>query len=244
MHGNCEKSKAVRGLSNTAKLLKAYMAATGVACAKTLSEALDIPLRTIQRLKLDIATCATSAMDGVLTCATSATRGVFEAPNAPPVASAKERVSPHTPLPKENYPHLEDRLSTTTQHSDARARVADAALRLDWRSIGPRITEACNGALANPATAPGLLSMATPMMWIDQGADLDRDVIPTLTAAGQKFHGKGIRSWDYFTGMIAEAKAKREAGLPVVAVNQPAAKAGGLREALRRRVAQRTEVAA
>lgn len=85
-------------LSNSAKLLAGYMKATGISDAKALAEALDVSLRTIQRLKLDIATCAT---DGVSSdandakCATGggannandATDGVSDAPSAPPVAS-------------------------------------------------------------------------------------------------------------------------------------------------------------
>jgi len=70
-------------LSNTAKILRAYMQATGISCAKTLADTLGIKIRTIQRLKLDIA-CAT---DGVpqhtdATSATCATGGVSETANS------------------------------------------------------------------------------------------------------------------------------------------------------------------
>ena len=63
--------------------------------------------------------------------------------------------------------------------------------------------------------------MATPLMWIEQGCDLDREVIPTVEAIGRKQNGNGIRSWDYFTQPVAEAKAKREQGLPAVTVSAP-----------------------
>lgn len=75
-------------LSNTAKLLRAYMALTGTTCAKTIAANLDIPVRTIQRLKLD---CAT-ATDGAATSATCATDGVSEPPHAPSVAVPPSRV--------------------------------------------------------------------------------------------------------------------------------------------------------
>ena len=91
---------------------------------------------------------------------------------------------------------------------------------IDLKTLSDRVTDACNGALASQATAPGLASMSIPLMWIEHGADLERDVIPTLTAAGKRYHGKGIRTWDYFTPMIAEAKAKRLAGLPAVDANR------------------------
>jgi uncharacterized protein YdaU (DUF1376 family) len=77
-----------------------------------------------------------------------------------------------------------------------------------------RLVEACNGSLDNPANSMGLLSLATPQMWLDRGADLERDVIPTLEAAGKKYHGKRIRDWSYFTGMVADAVEKRKAELP------------------------------
>lgn len=79
---------------------------------------------------------------------------------------------------------------------------------------------ACNGALDNPANCMGLLALNEPRMWLEQGCDLERDIIPTLTAAGKKHHGKRIRSWGFFTAMIAEAKARRERGLPSVDVRE------------------------
>jgi len=48
-------------LSNPAKLLRGYISATGTTDSRELAAALDIPLRTIQRLKLEVA----CAMDGV-----------------------------------------------------------------------------------------------------------------------------------------------------------------------------------
>ncbi len=100
-----DQIKATAALSNSAKLLAGYMKATGVSDAKTIADDLDIPLRTVQRLKLDIAvagaTCANDATSGVSENAKHATDGadknansancamdgVSEAPNAPPVAS-------------------------------------------------------------------------------------------------------------------------------------------------------------
>lgn len=98
-----------------------------------------------------------------------------------------------------------------------------AALPSDG-DLSDRLIKACNGALDNPVNCMGLLSVATPVMWLKQGCDLELDVIPTLTAAGKKHHGKRIRSWSYFTPMVAEAKANREAGLPAVGSAKPAEK--------------------
>lgn len=54
-----DQIKATAALSNSAKLLSGYMKATGVSDAKTIADDLEIPLRTVLRLKLelDIASC-------------------------------------------------------------------------------------------------------------------------------------------------------------------------------------------
>lgn len=68
--------------------------------------------------------------------------------------------------------------------------------------------------------------MSTPLWWIEQGCDLDRDVVPAITALAlreRRKRGRGIRSWEYFTQAVAEAKAQRERGLPNVVTLQPRA---------------------
>jgi hypothetical protein len=103
------KNKAHAAISNSAKLLAGYMAATGISEAKTIADNLGIPLRTVQRLKLEVATASATrgasesakhATRGVSECANSATRGVFQsekAPNTPPVA-LRARVLDNTSL--------------------------------------------------------------------------------------------------------------------------------------------------
>ncbi len=84
-------------ISNPAKLLRAYIKATGVTDTKTLAADLDISVRTIQRLKLEVASAmdgashatANGAISGASICNTSANSaisGVSEAPNAPDMA--------------------------------------------------------------------------------------------------------------------------------------------------------------
>lgn len=196
-------------LSNPGKLLRAYMQATGVHCAKALADSLGIKLRTIQRLKLEIA-CANDAKCAISGAANSANDAI----NGVSQQSDGKKVSP-TPPSKNNY-HLEQPLNPNSSVAPREAAAAAPLLKIDLAGMAERVTAACNGALASQAIAPGLASMSTPLMWIEQGADLDRDVIPTLTALGKKYHGKGIKSWDYFTSPIAEAKARRERGLPTV----------------------------
>jgi uncharacterized protein YdaU (DUF1376 family) len=96
----------------------------------------------------------------------------------------------------------------------ARPEPGIAALPSGLGDLHERLVNACNGSLDNPANCLGLLSMATPQMWLERGADLERDVLPTLEAAGKKYHGKRIRDWNYFTGMVADAVEKRTAVMP------------------------------
>lgn len=114
--------------------------------------------------------------------------------------------------------------NNTISCSDARE-----AKKIDLDELSDRLVAACNGALDSPANRLGMISMAVPQMWISEGADLEMDVIPTLKVAGVKYHGKRIRTWDYFTPMIADAKARRERGMPEgrVSASQAPAKSSG-----------------
>lgn len=79
-----EKASEIKaGMSNPAKILLAYMRCSGISDAKTLAADLDIPIRTIQRLKLECATCANDARNGGP-----------EAPNAP---NTPDMAPPMTP---------------------------------------------------------------------------------------------------------------------------------------------------
>jgi len=84
----------------------------------------------------------------------------------------------------------------------------------DFKRLSERLLSACNGALDNPVNCQGLASLATPIMWLEQGCDLERDVIPTLTAFGKTAHGKRIRTWNYFSNAVSQARDTRLAGLP------------------------------
>lgn len=66
-------------MNNTAKALRGYMEATGISDAKELSARLGINLRTIYRLKLDIAASMSSATGGTANSANSATDGTLSA---------------------------------------------------------------------------------------------------------------------------------------------------------------------
>ena len=101
-------------MSNPAKLLAAYMRLTGTSDAKQIAADLDIPIRTVQRLKLECATAIYGVDANSAKCANDATGGVFEAPNAPymappiapiapPVAFSEVGTEVATRAPKESF---------------------------------------------------------------------------------------------------------------------------------------------
>jgi len=157
--------------------------------------------------------------------ATTAAIGELAATHAgiPSSASRAEVINNNNYNNNNNY--LEK--NNTKQRSNlepARATPSPAAAlpnKIDCKELEVKLLAACNGALADPVNCLGLLSLATPQMWIAEGCDLELDILPVLTAAGKKHHGNGIRTWTYFNGMVAEAKARRLAGLPTVTLQKP-----------------------
>ena len=118
-------------------------------------------------------------------------------------------------------PEPEPEKFSPTSSTVLNAREVAALPKSEFEKLSERLLTACNGALDNPANCMGLLNLQIPNMWMQRGADLELDVIPTLTAAGKKYHGKRIRDWNYFTGMIFDALKRRLAGLPHIDLSAP-----------------------
>jgi hypothetical protein len=100
---------------------------------------------------------------------------------------------------------------TTNEPSSVYA--ASSAAGLDQLEV--KLREAAGPCLACPTVAQGLFDLSVPLMWIQAGADVDLDIVPTLRAVG-KSRKRGISSWRYFSERIAETVANRKAGLPAV----------------------------
>jgi hypothetical protein len=86
-------------------------------------------------------------------------------------------------------------------------------VEVDYKVLSEKLLDACNGALANPVNCQGLLALREPIMWLEEGADLERDILPTLRAIGNREHGKNISSWAYFTRAVRDAMRARLKGL-------------------------------
>jgi hypothetical protein len=111
---NIDGQNKAAELSNPGKLLRAYMQATGISCAKTLADSLGIKLRTIQRLKLEIATCANDAKCAISGAANSANDAI----NGASQQTDEKKVSPRTPLQRNN--HLEQSVQQAAARDDGR----------------------------------------------------------------------------------------------------------------------------
>jgi uncharacterized protein YdaU (DUF1376 family) len=138
----------------------------------------------------------------------------FEPNSAPKIQKPESNQEGSEPYYRADHFHSQFHNQKEEQVAAAEQEPAAPPLMVNLDDLEAKLFAACNGSLANPVNAQGLLNLGIPLMWLEQGCDLDRDVIPTLRAAGKKHHGRNIQSWGYFTPMISEAKAKREAGLP------------------------------
>lgn len=84
----------------------------------------------------------------------------------------------------------------------------------DWKTLNEKLTDAAGPILAELASHPGLMNLSVPTMWLNSGADLDLDVLPTLREIAAKRRAAAkVKTWDYFTAAIANAKQRRERGL-------------------------------
>jgi hypothetical protein len=198
-------------LSNPAKILAAYMRCSGISDAKQLAADLDIPLRTIQRLKLE---CATSANDA--SCAISGApstpltpdMAAPVAPNAPDVALAD------TPLARANKELPSEVVISKNQQQQPERIVVDA------NQLYEKLASAAGIALSQMAL--GLQVCSEPQGWLNGGADLDRDVIPVVAALSKAAKPQSINSWKYYRNAVIRARDARLSGLPAPVISKSA----------------------
>jgi len=104
--------------------------------------------------------------------------------------------------------------NNSSQHLDAAREAAPLPGQDELKELSRQMFAAAGNAMASEAIAPGLASMMVPQMWLDQGCDLRLDVLPAVRHVASKIRQK-IRSWDYFTAAVHEARDKRIAGKPM-----------------------------
>lgn len=129
--------------------------------------------------------------------------------------NANQHLTSTQPAPNQHLTTLEERKKDRREEEDA-GKAREASVPYD--ELSRRLTEAAGSCIADPAAAPGLLMLGTPMAWLADGADLELDIIPALKAVALRHKGRRVMTWDYFTNPVAEAKQRRLAKLPAVEV--------------------------
>ena len=93
---------------------------------------------------------------------------------------------------------------------------AAAAMRVKRDKYMQQLIEAAGNAVADPAGAPNLLNLSIPTWWIEQGCDVERDILPALRKIAARKPKPGARkivSWEYFNNLVAENRDARMQGL-------------------------------
>ena len=103
---------------------------------------------------------------------------------------------------------------TTVVPVAARAEAAAAKPKIDYRELHRRLIEAGGDALNR--TSAAFESVSEPAGWIESGADLDLDILPTIERLAKGKRPGEIRHWMYFASAVAEAVERRKRGLPSV----------------------------
>ncbi|CAI9406572.1 hypothetical protein ANOBCDAF_01470 [Pleomorphomonas sp. T1.2MG-36] len=76
-------------------------------------------------------------------------------------------------------------------------------------TLGRGLADAAGRALAELASAPGLIVLSEPMNWIANGCDFQADILPTIRARCSRARPSSIRSWSYFTEAVYQARDNR-----------------------------------
>lgn len=126
--------------------------------------------------------------------------------------------------PSSSDPHGDPRGDRKGQ-GQGQGQLIDAPSGASARAALDRIERACREAAGlAESPSPGLCDLSPIVGLIDQGADLDGDILPALRAKPNQ----RAKSWAYFVPQIQESRARRRAAAdaPLPQVEAPMARAG------------------
>jgi hypothetical protein len=120
---------------------------------------------------------------------------------------------------KESFPHTPFKENTslprtTVENNNLSHQQSDLDDngRVDPKVLFETLSTAANGSLY--PLSVGLQVVAEPLGWIEQGADLHKDILPVVRALSHKVKPKSVKSWKYFAQAVADAMEARKLGLP------------------------------
>lgn len=82
----------------------------------------------------------------------------------------------------------------------------------NMRDVSDRLFEAAGNAMRRGNA--GLEVMSTPRNWLDNGCDLEMDILPTVREIALRKPPHSISTWSFFSAAIMDAKTRRTAPLP------------------------------
>lgn len=86
----------------------------------------------------------------------------------------------------------------------------------NFKGLSDLLCEAAG--LTDETKSPGHLSLADPLHWIENGCDLEADILPTIRS--RTANGFCPSSWNYFTKPVLAARDRRLAPAPVSPIRQ------------------------
>lgn len=139
------------------------------------------------------------------------------------IEKAESNQCPENPLHRAGQSHSQfhiqkEELVAAAELEPARPSPEPKAALKPLDELYNRLIDAGGKALADPVNAQGLLQLSFPLMWIERGCDLEKDILPTIRAKAKTHKGKPIKAWNYFTEAVVEAMVARTSPLPVVSV--------------------------
>lgn len=95
-----------------------------------------------------------------------------------------------------------------------------AVAKLDYQSVRVACSRAAGEAMR--LNSAGIHDMSPILGLIDAGADLERDVLPTIARLSGTREPQSVTSWKFYSRAIADAFASRKAGISAISTARPA----------------------
>lgn len=90
--------------------------------------------------------------------------------------------------------------------------VPSGGRKVELDRLEAALRAAAGGSLHVVSTA--LMVLSDPLRWLDQGCDIERDVLPALRAVAERSRPGAVRTWGYFSEAVFEARDRRLAPPP------------------------------